>query len=75
MPVADFTPDKSLTFRTPPPIEAARPKQSHFRVHLADGTKHDVSAACADDASRHVGKRFPSIKITKTKLIRETGTA
>lgn len=75
MTISDYTFDQSAAFRRD--AAPARPKrpQSHFRVHLADGSKHDVCAACADDATRHVVKRYPQVKITKTKLIREQADA
>lgn len=75
MAISDYTFDQSTAFRKD--TAPARPKQpqSHFRVHLADGSKHEVCAACAADATRHVGKRYPQVKVTKTKLIREQADA
>ncbi len=65
--------DRTLERRTPPARPEDKPKQvqTHFRVHLSDGSKHDVLAASAVDASKHVGKRYPDLKITKTKVVRE----
>ncbi|RYG99436.1 MAG: hypothetical protein EON58_03910 [Alphaproteobacteria bacterium] len=75
MAISDYTFDQSAAFRKDTALAKPKKPQSHFRVHLADGSKHDVSAACADDATRHVGKRYPQVKITKTKLIREQADA
>lgn len=70
MVLADHTFDqRGLNTRNQPGDKPAV-KQSHFRVHLADGTKHDVLAACAADAQKYVTKRNAGTKITKTKLIR-----
>lgn len=46
-----------------------------FRVHLADGSKHDVLTSDANTAARQIEKLFPGIKVTKTKLIREQVSA
>ncbi len=75
MTIADHTFDqRGFNIRNP---QADKPavKQSHFRVHLADGVKHDVLAECAADAQKYVAKRNPGIKITKTKLIRSQAPA
>ncbi len=68
MPATDHIFDqRGFNLRNP---AAAKPApQTHFRVHLADGSKHDVLAHSSVDANKHVEKLFPGIKVTKTKRV------
>jgi hypothetical protein len=61
---------RGFNLRKPVHVQPA-PKRTQFRVYLADGSKHDVLAENADDAAKHVEKRVPGVKVTKTKVIRE----
>ncbi|UIK04879.1 hypothetical protein [Neorhizobium galegae] len=68
MPATDHIFDqRGLNLKRPPAAAAKTAPQTHFRVHLADGSKHDVLAASSADANKHVEKLFPGIKVTKTK--------
>jgi hypothetical protein len=76
MPASDHIFDqRGFNLKNPPAAAAKAQPQMQFRVHLADGTKHDVLAASAADAGKYVEKRFPGIKITKTKRIGEQVSA
>jgi hypothetical protein len=70
MPATDHIFDQRGFNLKNPAAAAAKPApQTHFRVHLADGSKHDVLADSSVDANKHVEKRFPGIKVTKTKRV------
>lgn len=66
----------AMTIATPSsrPPAAQTPSSApmtQFRVHLANGFKHDVLAASPIDAIRHTRKRYPDIRIIRAKVIRE----
>lgn len=42
-----------------------------FRVHLSDGTKHDITAATPAAATAIALKRGAGAIVTKVKLLRE----